>query len=86
MDGHKFRGSKLHNASFPKLISHREIDFDLTRDSPAMEAACLGETITIPYELLINPPEIKLNNWLPVALNEVDKTSCSTSRKTNDFI
>ena len=43
----KVRGSKLHNGSFPKLLSERGINFDEIRDTPALEAACQGRSLEI---------------------------------------
>lgn len=43
----KVRGSKLHNGSFPKLISERGIDFDEVRDIPAIEVAYQGKSVEI---------------------------------------
>ena len=73
----KVRGSKIHNGSFPKLISHRGIDFDETRDTPALEAAFKGEKVILKNEQLLTWSEINqgsqentldLNYWLPKAL------------------
>ncbi|MDJ0901314.1 MAG: relaxase/mobilization nuclease domain-containing protein [Xenococcus sp. MO_188.B8] len=49
----KVRGSKIHNGSFPKLISQRGIDFNETRDTPALEAAFQGKTVTVKDEQLL---------------------------------
>ena len=70
----KVRGSKLHNGSFPKLISQRGIDFDEVRDTPALEAACQGKPVTIDNKQLISWSEINKisdlepNYWLPEPL------------------
>ncbi len=70
----KVRGSKLHNGSFPKLISERGIDFDEVRDTPALEAACQGKPVAIEHEQLISWSEInKISDnepsyWLPEPL------------------
>ena len=66
----KIRGSKLHNGSFPKLISQRGIDFDLNRDNPAMAAACLSRKISIPIEKQISWSQIDLIDYLPNILKE----------------
>lgn len=41
--GYTFRGSKLNNASFPRLIEKRGIKFDSNKDIPLMEKAAKGE-------------------------------------------
>ncbi|MDJ0591702.1 MAG: relaxase/mobilization nuclease domain-containing protein [Pleurocapsa sp. MO_226.B13] len=64
----KVRGSKLHNGSFPKLISQRGIDFNLSRDKPAMDAACLGQLVSIRSEKQVTWSEIDLVSYLPSAL------------------
>ncbi|MEM7756788.1 MAG: relaxase/mobilization nuclease domain-containing protein [Cyanobacteria bacterium P01_A01_bin.40] len=64
----KVRGSKLHNASFPKLISQRGINFDKERDKPAMDAASLGIGVNIPIEKQVTWSEIDLVSYLPSAL------------------
>ncbi len=70
----KVRGSKLHNGSFPKLISQRGIDFDEVRDTPALEAACQGKPVAIEHEQLISWSEINQisdnepSYWLPEPL------------------
>ena len=76
----KVRGSKIHNGSFPKLITQRGIDFNQTRDTPALEAAYQGKTVTIKNEQLITWSEINqsspennldLNYWLPEKLKKI---------------
>lgn len=70
----KVRGSKLHNASFPKLISQRGIDFDLARDYSAMNSACSGVKVTIPPDKVIRWSQINLTDYLPDLLkSEVRK-------------
>ncbi len=73
----KVRGSKIHNGSFPKLISQRGIDFNETRDTPALEAAFKGEKVILKNEQLLTWSEINqgsqennldLNYWLPEKL------------------
>lgn len=64
----KVRGSKLHNASFPKLISQRGLDFDYSRDKLAMDLASLGQRVSIPTEKRIAWSEIELESYLPEAL------------------
>ncbi len=54
----KVKGSKLHNASFPKLISERGIDFDEVRDTPALEAAYQGKPVTIDNKRSLSGEEI----------------------------
>lgn len=69
----KVKGSKLHNGSFPKLISQRGIDFDLKRDKPAMDAAANGQRVSIPIEKQVAWSEIDLKSYLPEALkNDFD--------------
>ena len=74
LEDFKVRGSKLHNGSFPKLISQRGIDFDEVRDTPALEAACQGKPVAIEHEQLISWSEInKISDnessyWLPKPL------------------
>ena len=73
----KVRGSKIHNGSFPKLISQRGIDFNETRDTPALEAAFQGEKVILKNEQLLSWSKINkgsqknnldLNYWLPEKL------------------
>ncbi len=54
----KVRGSKLHNGSFPKLISERGIDFDEVRDTPALEAAFQGKPVIMDNERSLSGEEI----------------------------
>ncbi len=54
----KVKGSKLHNASFPKLISERGIDFDEVRDTPALEAAYQGKPVAIDNKRSLSGEEI----------------------------
>ncbi|MDJ0571770.1 MAG: relaxase/mobilization nuclease domain-containing protein [Pleurocapsa sp. MO_192.B19] len=79
----KVRGSKLHDASFPKLISQRGIDFDLDRDKPAMDAASLGIRVSIPQEKRVTWSEIDLMSYLPSALKN-DLTQAQTNGKQNE--
>ena len=76
----KVRGSKIHNGSFPKLITQRGIDFNQTRDTPALEAAYQGKTVTINNEQILTWSEINqsspennldLNYWLPEKLKKI---------------
>ncbi len=70
MEGAKpFRGSKLHNGSFPKLISQRGVNCDPQRDKQAMESAVNHQQITLPSEQLINWSEINLSLYLPKELD-----------------
>jgi hypothetical protein len=70
MDGAKpFRGSKLHNGSFPKLISQRGVNCDPQRDFKAMESAVNHQQVTVPSEQLINWSEINLSLYLPKQLD-----------------
>lgn len=70
----KVRGSKLHNASIPKLISERGVDFDKERDKLAMDAACLGQRVSIRSEKQVTWSEINLVSYLPEALaHELDQ-------------
>ncbi|MEM9274880.1 MAG: relaxase/mobilization nuclease domain-containing protein [Cyanobacteria bacterium P01_F01_bin.143] len=78
----KVRGSKIHNGSFPKLITQRGIDFNQTRDTPALEAAYQGKTVTIKNEQLLTWSQINqssqennldLNYWLPEKLKVLNK-------------
>ncbi len=64
----KVRGSKLHNGSFPKLISERGIDFDEVRDIPAIEAAYRGQSVEIDNKQSISWKQIDLDYWLPQSL------------------
>ena len=85
----KVRGSKLHNASFPKLISQRGIDFDKERDKPAMDAASLGIQVSIPIEKQLIWSEIDLVSYLPSAFhNDFDLAQTNLkqheSQLTND--
>ena len=79
----KVRGSKLHNASFPKLISQRGIDFDLKRDKPAMDAASLSQSVSIPQSKRIAWPQIDLESYLPEALQN-DFTRAQTKLKQHE--
>ena len=76
----KVRGSKLHNGSFPKLISQRGIDFDLKRDKPAMDAASNGKSVSIPTEKQVAWSSIDLVSYLPSAFHQ-DLTTAQTNRK-----
>ncbi len=87
----KVRGSKLHNGSFPKLISQRGIDFNETRDTPALEAAFKGEKVILKNEQLLTWSEINqgsqennldLNYWLPEKL-KVSSNKDSEREKTD---
>ena len=70
MNGAKpFRGSKLHNGSFPKLISQRGVNCDPQRDRKAMESAVNHQQVTLPSEQLINWSEINLSLYLPKELD-----------------
>ncbi len=78
----KVRGSKLHNGSFPKLISQRGIDFNEARDTPALEAAFQGKTVTVKNEQLLSWSKINqgsqkntldLHYWLPKELKLLTK-------------
>lgn len=64
-----FRGSKLHNGSFPKLISQRGVNCDPQRDKKAMESAVNHQPVTISPEQLINWSEINLSLYLPKELD-----------------
>ena len=64
----KVRGSKLHNGSFPKLISDRGIDFDEVRDIPAIEAAYQDKSVEIDNNQLFSWKQIDLHYWLPESL------------------
>ena len=79
----KVRGSKLHNGSFPKLISQRGIDFDFDRDKPAMDAASSGVRVSIANEKRVTWSEIDLVNYLPSALHN-DLTRAQTKLKQNE--
>ena len=69
LDDLKVRGSKLHNASFPKLIKERGLDFDLNRDKAAMDAVAKGKKITVAPNKLIDWSGIDLVGYLPSALH-----------------
>ncbi|MGK7939000.1 MAG: relaxase/mobilization nuclease domain-containing protein, partial [Crocosphaera sp.] len=70
MEGAKpFRGSKLHNGSFPKLISQRGVDCDPQRDRKAIEDAVNHQPVILPPEQLINWSEINLSLYLPKELD-----------------
>ena len=79
----KVRGSKLHNASFPKLISQRGLDFDLSRDKLAMDLACSSQRVSIPQEKQVAWSEIDLIRYLPKALHN-ELTGAQTNRKQNE--
>ena len=64
----KVRGSKLHNGSFPKLLSERGIDFDEVRDIPAIEAAYQGRSVEIDNKRSLSWEQIDLDYWLPQSL------------------
>ena len=64
-----FRGSKLHNGSFPKLISQRGVNCDPQRDKQAIEYAVNHQQVTLPSEQLINWSEINLSLYLPKELD-----------------
>ena len=79
----KVRGSKLHNGSFPKLISQRGISFDSYRDRSAMDLACLGQRVSIPQSKRITWSQIDLVSYLPSALHN-DFTRAQTNFKQNE--
>ncbi len=64
----KVRGSKLHNGSFPKLISERGIDFDEVRDIPAIETAYQGRSVEIDNKQSLSWEQVDLDYWLPESL------------------
>lgn len=64
----KVRGSKLHNGSFPKLLSERGIDFDEIRDTLALEAAYQGRSVEIDNKQFLDWEQIDLHYWLPESL------------------
>ena len=64
----KVRGSKLHNGSFPKLLSERGINFDEVRDIPAIKAAYQGKLVEIDNKQSISWEQIDLHYWLPESL------------------
>ena len=64
----KVRGSKLHNGSFPKLISERGIDFDEARDTSALETAYQGRSVKIDNIQSVDWGQIDLHYWLPQPL------------------
>ncbi len=89
MEGAKpFKGSKLHNGSFPKLISQRGVNCDPQRDRKAMEYAVNHQQVTIPPEQLINWSEINLSLYLPKKLDteplEKEKQNKNKSSLNND--
>ncbi|MEC4896014.1 MAG: hypothetical protein SAL07_23825 [Oscillatoria sp. PMC 1051.18] len=47
LDGVKFPGSKLGNASFPKLQSKRGVEYDPERDLAALKQAAAGEMVEV---------------------------------------
>ncbi|MBE9048601.1 relaxase/mobilization nuclease domain-containing protein [Pleurocapsales cyanobacterium LEGE 10410] len=64
----KVRGSKLHNGSFPKLLSERGIDFDEVRDIPAIKAAYQGKLVEIDNKQSLSWKQVDLDYWLPESL------------------
>ncbi len=64
----KVRGSKLHHASFPKLIKERGLDFNLSRDRAVIEAVAQGQKISIASSKLIDWQEISFTEYLPSAI------------------
>ena len=78
----KVRGSQLHNGSFPKLISQRGIDFNLSRDLPAMEAACSQKPVLISdSQEIVKWSQIDLTNYLPDLLQkEVSEINSPTQK------
>ena len=64
----KVRGSKLHNGSFPKLLSERGIDFDEVRDILVIKAAYQGRSVEIDNKQSISWEQIDLHYWLPESL------------------
>ncbi|MEO0927025.1 MAG: relaxase/mobilization nuclease domain-containing protein [Cyanobacteria bacterium J06643_13] len=68
LGGFKVRGSKLHNGSFPKLLSKRGINFDEIRDTPALEAAYQGRSVEIDNKQFLDWEQIDLHYWLPQPL------------------
>ncbi len=80
----KVRGSKLHNASFPKLIAKRGINFDLIRDRSAMDVAVGGQRVSIPQSKRIAWSQIDLESYLPEALQN-DFTRAQTKLKQHEL-
>ena len=80
----KVRGSKLHNASFPKLIDQRGINFDSTRDRSAMDLACSSQRVSIPQLKQVTWSQIDLESYLPSALQN-DFTRAQTKLKQHEL-
>jgi hypothetical protein len=64
------RGSKLHQASFPQLLSHRGLDFELSRDRAAMSASQRGEQVVIDSSRVINWSDLDFHAYLPEHLSQ----------------
>jgi hypothetical protein len=67
----KVRGSQLHNASFPKLLSKRGVNFDENRDLPTIEAITDGQTIPLDPKDKIEWSQINLLDYIPNSLKEL---------------
>ncbi|MGK7952676.1 MAG: relaxase/mobilization nuclease domain-containing protein [Xenococcaceae cyanobacterium] len=68
LEDFKVRGCKLHNGSFPKLLSKRGIDFDEVRDIPAIKAAYQGKSVKIDNKQSLDWEQVDLDYWLPQPL------------------
>ncbi|MGV2829333.1 hypothetical protein [Myxosarcina sp. GI1(2024)] len=79
----KVRGSKLHNGSFPKLISQRGLDFDSYRDRSAMDLAYSGQRVSIPQSKQVTWSQIDLVSYLPSSLHN-DFIRAQTNFKQNE--
>ncbi len=77
------RGSKLHQASFPQLLSHRSLDFELSRDRAAMSASSRKEQVVIDPNRVINWSDINFNVYLPDQVNLLTRESKERKRDKN---
>ena len=68
LEGLAVRGSKLHNGSFPKLISERGISFNPDRDRAAMDDAAKGIKVNLSESESVQWNDIDLLEYLPQSL------------------
>lgn len=74
------RGCKLHNASFPKLLTHRGISFDPVRDREALDKAYQNQTVAIPDRYLIDWNNIAIDFTLDRRFKVAELGELTTDR------
>jgi len=64
------RGCKLHNASLPKLLSHR-ISFDPKRDADAISMANRDEIVELEPKLDVSWNMTNIRNYIPKKMKQM---------------